>query len=328
MDIGIQFSQPAVQPSPAESMRSYLALIELGHRSGFRSFWKGQHFMSDKYLLFQPLPLLARASAIAPGMKMGTSVLLLPMLNPLDVAEQGATLDAITDGGFILGAGLGYREEEFAGSGVKREDVIQRFEESTEMIKTLWGEPPANFSGKHFSVREAVINPRPVQRPRPPVLVGAYAERAVERAGRLGDGWIIPPELFGSMLEERLVLFRESARSHGRGETIAMMRAFHTTPDRSEAEAVEALVGTHFQRKRDWGILKGDRVSRTTARDNAKEAAIIGDPGACARRIESIRERYRPDILILLMGFHGIEPASLERSIQLAGEEILPRFHS
>lgn len=63
MDIGIQFSQPAVKPSPAESMRSYLALIELAHRSGFRSFWKGQHFMSDKYLLFQPLTLLARAAA-------------------------------------------------------------------------------------------------------------------------------------------------------------------------------------------------------------------------------------------------------------------------
>jgi len=328
VDIGLQFSQPAVKPSPAESIRSYLALIKLAHRSGFRSFWKGQHFMSDKYLLFQPLTLLARAAASAPGMKMGTSVLLLPMLNPLEVAEHGATLDAITDGGFILGAGLGYRNEEFAGSGVKREDVIERFEEAILLIKALWGEPPANFAGKHFRVREARINPRPVQKPRPPLLLGAYAERAVERAGRLGDGWIIPPELFGSILEERLLLFRESARSHGSGETIAMMRAFHTTPDPYEAEAVENLVGTHFQRKRDWGILRGDRVSQSTPRENAREAAVIGDPEDCADRIENIRERYRPDMLILLMGFQGIEAASLERSIRLAGERILPSFHS
>ena len=132
------------------------------------------------------------------------------MLNPVDVAEHGATIDAITDGGFILGAGLGYRDEEFAASGVRKEDVIERFEESIEVIRHLWEEAPANYSGHHFKIENATINPAPTQKPRPPILIGAYALRAVKRAGRISDGWIIPPELFASLLQKRFDLFRES----------------------------------------------------------------------------------------------------------------------
>lgn len=326
MEIGIQFSQPAVRPSPVDSLRRHLELVALAHELRFRSYWAGQHFMSSAFLLFQPLTLLARAAAVAPKMKMGTSVLLLPMLNPLDVAEHGATLDAITEGGFILGVGLGYRDEEFAGSGVKKEHMLERYEESVEMIQRLWGEPPANFSGKHFRLREARINPRPVQRPRPPLLIGAYAERGVERAGRLSDGWIVPPELFGPLLERRFERFRQASDSNRTRGMVAIMRAFHLTEDRSEADRVEELLTAHFQKKRDWGILKGDEVTRTTAAENAREASIIGDAEECLQKIETVIVRYRPDHLILLMGFRGIPEESLERSMRIAGEKILPRI--
>ena len=156
MDFGIQFSQPAVlNAPPATAMKGYLDLIELASNHGFRSFWSGQHFMADRFLLFQPLTLAARAAAAAPGMQMGTSVLLLPMLNPVDVAEHGATVDAITNGGFILGVGLGYRDEEFAAAGIRKEDVIERFEESIQVIRHLWEEAPANFSGTSRSPKSS-----------------------------------------------------------------------------------------------------------------------------------------------------------------------------
>ena len=329
MDFGIQFSQPAVLGAlPATAIKGFLGLIELASKHGFRSFWSGQHFMADRFCLFQPLTLAARAAAAAPGMQMGTSVILLPMLNPVDVAEHGATIDAMTEGGFILGAGLGYRDEEFAAAGIRKEDVIERFEESIEVIRHLWEEAPANYAGSHFKIENATINPAPTQKPRPPILIGAYALRAVKRAGRLSDGWIIPPEVFGSLLETRFGLFRESVDTHRTKGTIAMMRAFHTSHDPKETQAVEELLGAHFQRKRDWGILKGEDVINTTALDNAREASIIGDPEACIRKIESYRDRYHPDHLILLMGFHGISAENLEKSIRIAGEEILPHFRT
>ena len=105
-------------------------------------------------------------------------------------------------------------------------------------------------------------------------------------------------------------------------------RAFHVSHEPSEIRDVEELLGAHFQRKRDWGILKGEDVTNTTALDNAREAAIIGNPEECIRKIEAYREQYAPDELILLMGFQGIGAESLERSIRTAGEEIIPHFRA
>lgn len=115
---------------------------------------------------------------------------------------------------------------------------------------------------------------------------------------------------------------------HRTKETIVMMRAFHASHDPAETQAVEELLGAHLQRRRDWGILKGEDVTNTTALDNAREAAIIGNPQACIHKIEAYRDRYRPGQLILLMGFQGISAESLERSIQIAGEEIIPHFRA
>src|SRR6266700_4086827 len=100
MRVGTQFSQPALGLPPPEAFASYARLVETAAAGGFSSFWAGQHFLPGDYQLFQPLPLLARLSAHAPAMTVGTSVILLPLLNPLDVAEQSATIDAMAGGGF------------------------------------------------------------------------------------------------------------------------------------------------------------------------------------------------------------------------------------
>ena len=127
MRIGTQFSQPAVGLPPRDALERYTRLVETAADAGFESFWAGQHFLPGEYQLFQPLPLLARLSAAAPRLTLGTSVILLPLLNPLDVAEQAATIDAMTAGGFRLGVGLGYRSLEFAASGVERSEAETRF---------------------------------------------------------------------------------------------------------------------------------------------------------------------------------------------------------
>jgi alkanesulfonate monooxygenase SsuD/methylene tetrahydromethanopterin reductase-like flavin-dependent oxidoreductase (luciferase family) len=326
MEIGIQFSQPAIRPTPVASMQGYLDLIELSHKMGFKSFWAGQHFMSGEFLLFQPLTLLARASASVPGMKMGTSVILLPILNPLEVAEHGATLDAMTDGKFILGVGLGYRDPELAGSGITRAEVIPRFEESVAVIKELWENESADYEGRHFNLRNARINPKPTQKPRPPLLIGAYAEPAVKRAGRISDGWIIPPELFGDLLQKRLGTYRDAMESRGLKGTLAIMRAFHVTEDHQQATSILDLLGQHFRKKRQWGVKKGGDVAEVSPADEANQAAIVGDLDTCIRKIETVRETFEPDHLILLMGVRGVDEESLRRSINIAGEKILPRF--
>ncbi len=323
MRIGTQFSQPVIGLPPRRAMASYTRLVETAAAAGFDSFWAGQHFLSGDYQLFQPLPLLARLSAAVPQLTLGTSVILLPLLNPLDVAEQAATIDAMTDGGFRLGVGLGYRRLEFEASGVRRAEVETRFEESIELIRRLWAGDEATFEGAHFRLAGGRINPPPEGKGSAPILLGAYSERAVERAGRIGDGWIVPPEIVGEALERRLELFRRTAAAASRKGTIVLMRPFHVTASQDERLRIAGLLAKHFGRKRSWGLRKGDDDTGDAVAD-AQMAAIIGNPDECLAAIERLEREAAPDVLILLTGFRGTGHECLAASLELAGTDVLP----
>ena len=103
---------------PAAAVRVHLEQVEAARNLGFTSVWVPQHFLSHPFQMFQSVPLLARVAAAAEGMTIGTSVVLLTLLNPVEVAENAATLDAIADGRFVLGVGLGYRTIENAAIGI------------------------------------------------------------------------------------------------------------------------------------------------------------------------------------------------------------------
>jgi alkanesulfonate monooxygenase SsuD/methylene tetrahydromethanopterin reductase-like flavin-dependent oxidoreductase (luciferase family) len=323
MQIGTQFSQPALGLPPRNAVVAYTRLVEATADAGFESFWAGQHFLPGDYQLFQPLPLLARLSAAAPTLALGTSVILLPLLNPLDVAEQASAIDAMAGGGFQLGVGLGYRRLEFEASGIPWGEADTRFEESVELIRRLWSGAETDFDGTHFRLAGGRINPAPRVEADTPILIGAYSERAVERAGRIGDGWIVPPELVGDALTRRLEIFRNAARDSSRAGTIVLMRPFHVTRDREEREHVDELLARHFGLKRSWGLKKGGDDTRDPSAD-ARAASVIGTPQECVETIQGICREVAPAHLILLMGFRGTDDAALRASIELAGEAVLP----
>jgi alkanesulfonate monooxygenase SsuD/methylene tetrahydromethanopterin reductase-like flavin-dependent oxidoreductase (luciferase family) len=268
--------------------------------------------------------LIARLAAAAPGLTFGTSVMLLPMLNPLDVAEQVATLDAITGGRIILGVGLGYREAELQGAGICRADLVARFEESVEILKRLWSDEPGTFRGTHFAIDGVALSPRPVQRPRPPLLIGGEADAAVRRAGRISDGWVVAPRVSEPQLSAKLALFREAAQAAGTAGTLALMRVFHVTNGPDEARQVEALARAHFFQKRSWGGERGLAEAGQAPDDVPALETVIGSPDACLAEIRRCLDTYRPDHLILLMGFKGMPEDVLRASIELAGQTVLP----
>jgi alkanesulfonate monooxygenase SsuD/methylene tetrahydromethanopterin reductase-like flavin-dependent oxidoreductase (luciferase family) len=321
--IGLQLSQPVAGLSPRDAIVEYTRIVETAAGAGFDSFWAGQHFLADEYQLFQPLPLLARLSASVPQLTLGTSVLLLPLLNPLEVAEQAATIDAMAGGGFQLGVGLGYRQVEFDASGIARAEALTRFLESIELIRRLWSGEQVAYEGSHFRLSAGRINPPPAQRDGTSILIGAHAERAVERAGRIGDGWIVPPELGGRALQRRLELFRHASASASRPGTVALIRPFHVTTSAEEKRAIERLLEKHFAQKRTWGLRQGKGDTSDPGLD-ARAAAIIGSPTDCLEAIRRYEQEAAPDHLVLLMGFRGAGTTGLFRSLELAGELVLP----
>jgi alkanesulfonate monooxygenase SsuD/methylene tetrahydromethanopterin reductase-like flavin-dependent oxidoreductase (luciferase family) len=150
---------------------------------------------------------LGRMAAEAEGMTLGTGVMLLSLQQPVDVAEQLATLDVITGGRLIVGVGLGYRDAENEALGLDPRQRVGRFEEALQVVERLWSGEPVRHEGTHFALRDVRISMPPLQRPRPPIWLAANTDAGVRRAARLGDAWLMnpaeqhrkPPASLGSM---------------------------------------------------------------------------------------------------------------------------------
>jgi alkanesulfonate monooxygenase SsuD/methylene tetrahydromethanopterin reductase-like flavin-dependent oxidoreductase (luciferase family) len=178
---------------PARRFAETIEQVRLIRALGFDSIWGGEHHATPGYHYFPLFPLLHRLAAEADGLALGTDVILLPLHNPVEVAELGAFLDVITGGRFLLGVGLGYRAEEFALFGVPMAERVSRLVEGLEIIRRLWTEDAVTHHGRHWRFERTSIRPRPRQQPRTPILVGAQVPAGIARAARLADGWMVVP---------------------------------------------------------------------------------------------------------------------------------------
>lgn len=178
--------------------------VAVARDSGFSSLWLAQHYVTAPLQMLQPIPLFARIAADAEGMTLGTAILLLSMQNPVKVAEDIATLDWLCGGRFVLGVGLGYREEEFASLGVPISERVGRLREAVEVIRRLWREDTVTHHGRYFRLDNVGISIKPKQPGGPPVWLAGEVVPAVKRAARLGDAWLPLP---ASTLSQLALLF-------------------------------------------------------------------------------------------------------------------------
>lgn len=138
---------------------------------------------------FAASPIMGYLAGISGGMRMGTAVLLLPMLNPVLLAEEAATLDHLTDGRFVLGVGLGYRDHEFAAMGIERKSRVPRFREYVQAMRLMFTQEHATFHGKYVKLDDVSISLRPKNPAGVPIWIGGTVPDAVRRAAELGDSW-------------------------------------------------------------------------------------------------------------------------------------------
>ena len=141
--------------------QNHLEQFRACNEADFDLFCWGHHYLIDPFQHFQPWPVLARLAAEPGDMTLATSILLLPLLNPVDVAEQAATVDHIAEGRFILGIGLGYRPEEFEAFGVGMSERGARCTEAMHLMRRLWSEDEVTHHGRFFNVTGAKPTARP-----------------------------------------------------------------------------------------------------------------------------------------------------------------------
>ncbi len=152
---------------------------------GFRDLWVTENTLDDSYSV-DPMVVLTYAAAVTTRIRLGVSVVVLPLHNPVFVAHQIASLDYVSGGRAVLGVGLG-RAGHYVEFGVPLERRVARFNEGLELIKALWTKPTAGHHGDFFDV-DGGMALKPVQQPHPPIWIGGTHPATLRRAARVADG--------------------------------------------------------------------------------------------------------------------------------------------
>jgi probable F420-dependent oxidoreductase len=140
--------------------------------------------------MLEPMTVLAALALKTTRVKLGTAVLVLPYRHPLYTAKTLATIDVLSNGRLVVGVGAGWLEGEFNAFGVPITERGSRTNETIDAMKALWTQETVSYAGRHFEFSNIKCLPQPVQKPRPPILVGGMTKGALQRVARRGDGWI------------------------------------------------------------------------------------------------------------------------------------------
>jgi alkanesulfonate monooxygenase SsuD/methylene tetrahydromethanopterin reductase-like flavin-dependent oxidoreductase (luciferase family) len=295
---------------------------------GFSAIYAPQHFVSYPTVWLQPMQALARLAPDAEGLKLMTGILLLAYFNPVDIAEQTATLDQISDGRFILGLGIGYREKELEAFGTNRRERVSRFEESITLMKKLWTGDSVTFEGKYWQVHDVKMSFTPVQKPHPPIWIAAQSTGAVRRAAKMGSACLLGPQPSWDDLRFLGRQYNEALQELGSGSNgiLAAHRTIAIAKDRETAltqataagEAKAGMYGSFDMQEAstvDFGL--------TDTRDLA-DWSIVGSPQDCAETITKCHEEYGLDYVgLTCLNLPKGQSARLEY-LQFISEELLP----
>ena len=329
--IGLSVQHPPGDPQAAR-FQDHVEQVRLARTVGFDSIWASQHYLSEPFSYFQPIPTLARVAADAGGMTLGTGVLLLPLHNPVDVAEQIATLDVICGGRLVFGVGLGYRDVENQAMGHDPRARVGRLEEGLAVLERLWSGEPVSFAGRHFTLKDVRISMPTLQRPRPPVWLAANGDPGIRRAARLADAWLMNPHATTPTLERQLALLKRTRAELGRpplAET-PLIRECYVAGSRAAALAeARPFLEPKYQAYRRWEqdrALPAGETFDLGFDALARERFLIGDSEAVADEISRYRERLGATTLIFRLQWPGMEQAAVLRAIRLLGDRVLPRF--
>jgi len=184
----------------AGNVEAMISIAKAAEASGIESVWTGEHVVlpdprvapspSDPQTpLLDPAVALSHIAAHTERLRLGTGVIILPQRNPLVLAKELASVDVVSRGRLIFGLGAGYLEPEFRALGAPFEDRGAVTDEAIEAIKALWTMEKPAYKGRFFSFEGIDAQPRPVQKPHPPIVVGGMSRSGARRAARYGNGW-------------------------------------------------------------------------------------------------------------------------------------------
>ncbi len=314
---------PVQSHADFDAMRKQAALAE---SLGFHTLWTHEHH-SQRMMYPDPLMALAALAPVTTTIGLGSNMLLLPIHHPLRVAQEAAMLDVLCDGRLRLGVANGYSERDMRAFGMLGKHRGKQLEEGLSLIRRLWRGDRVTQRGEGFDLRDFELFPLPLQRPNPPLYVGGHAQVAIDRAARLGDEYLISTTQKFDEVAALVTTYREALAVHGKApRKPALNRIVCVVENAAGKKAAEAFYARALLRLYDaWGhesvtgLERDERELRVLCDDHF----IIGEPGECLERIRRY-EAMGIGHIACLMNFGGPDPALVERSMRLLGEQVMP----
>jgi alkanesulfonate monooxygenase SsuD/methylene tetrahydromethanopterin reductase-like flavin-dependent oxidoreductase (luciferase family) len=322
--------------------RDILAQIELGDALGFDTAWLGEiHFDRRLSILADPLLVLAAAAQRTQQIRLGTAVTLIPLHNPIKIAEEAAITDVLSNGRLELGVGRGIARL-YTHYGIPPEESRARFDEALDFILGAWTNESFSFDGKHFQARDLTIVPRPVQQPHPPVRIAANSPDTFPFAARrrlpiFASPLINPPD----KLKAGLAVYRDGLPS-GHKADIAIAFPVHVAASRAEARDQCEPGLLRFMRVATEAALTAAeagtpgfeafeqvraRIARVTFADIDREMGVFGDPDYCISRIKELLAEYGFDEFIGYFNQGGVMPHELAKEAMTRfAREVMPHL--
>lgn len=312
--------------SPTQIIDEAIEVVAAASKMGFAWVSIGHHWMSYPMVWPQPFPILARLAPETGRMRLKTSMVLLPLLNPVDAAENIATLDQITHGRLDVGVANGYRELELEAAGLTRKDRVPKMEESLEIMTRLWRGEEVTFEGAYTRVFSGRMGFTPYQKPYPPLEMAAQSVGAAERAARLTDGVFFGPQITWADVRRLSQVFREARRASGHatpGEVSASRSLIVGKNKEAGAAAARAYLEKTFAMYREWGMQEPAMAELQLGFDrNLDDWTINGSPSDCVETIRRAQETGLDGIGFTIYSLPRDVQARIDY-LQLIAEEIL-----
>jgi alkanesulfonate monooxygenase SsuD/methylene tetrahydromethanopterin reductase-like flavin-dependent oxidoreductase (luciferase family) len=349
MDFGM-FLDFQVRPggTQEEIFKETFELIELAEETGLDTVWLGESHFNRSRPLSAQLVIASSIASRTKRLRVGTAVQVLPLVHPLRIAEEAATVDQISEGRFELGVGRSGNVRAYETMGIDYEESRERFQEALDIILQAWSGEPFSYQGKYNHITNATVSPLPYQKPRPKVRIAASAEDSFSRVGRLGFPIFLT--MRGMDVNELETCLRDYHRAWreaghpGEAGDISARFPMYIAPTDDEAldeprESIEAYF-QRFARRFDEGLggsgdaeylerrqRRIEKLGKLTYEEILETKVIFGSPERVIDRLFQFKE------MLGLTGFTAelnpeglLPPEAVHRSLRLLIQEVMPAF--
>ena len=286
------------------------------------------HFVDDAYL---PSPMIM-ASAVAARttrMRIGPNIALLPLYDPVRLAEDCAVLDAISNGRLDFGVGLGYRPMEYAGYRIDLKTRGERANEALQIIRRLWQGESVTFHGKHFDIEGVRVSPLPVQRPSPLLWVGGSARPGIRRAAQYGDGFT------GAVDKAIYDIYLQELRAAGKDLSTARLRCIEarTMAFSNDPERTFALLAPHvmyyinvYAKWFEGTDTHGWKAVNSVEELRSTGALMVMTPEQAVTYLKDLTAQVPLETFSFPLNPPGIPASQMMESLELFASKVMPHF--